>query len=241
MSSYEATMKRIRLAGGLLLGSILMTEACTERSTPTGMIEKSGVAFSADATGANISVVLDPVGDVVSKGNDYQDIVRAETAKQGRDFAFVMELAAAVPDNPLLPSGADVIDWVLGLDTDPAAFPVGYPFGKNEASDKEFFIEHRQYRAGFADPLDPTSSPGILIDRRPLLIGGQAIITPIQFSIEGAKITWVVDAALLGDPSTFQWGSATCRAQARDHGENGHTNVFCFDFAPDGSLATWPQ
>src|SRR3989454_589119 len=180
-------MKRIRLPVGLLLGSILVMVACTERNTPTGMTEKPGVGFSADATGGNISVVLDTAGDVVSKGNAYQDIVRAETAKQGRDFVFVMELAAAVPDNPPPPPGADVIDWVLGLDTDPAAFPMGYPFGKNEASDKEFFIEHRQYRAGVADPLDPTSSPGILIDRRPLLTGGQVVITPIQFSIEGAN------------------------------------------------------
>src|SRR2546425_8959690 len=115
----EKTMNTIATASSLVLGAALLA-GCTERSTPTGMTEKPGVGLSADATGANISVVLDPVGDVVSKGNDYQDIVRAETAKQGRDFAFVMELAAAVPDNPLLPSGADVIDWVLGLDTDPA-------------------------------------------------------------------------------------------------------------------------
>src|SRR3989454_367914 len=119
-------MKTIRRAVSLLLGAAFIA-GCNERNAPTGMTEKPGPAFSADATGTKTSVVLDPVGDVVKKGTDYQDIVRAEITTQGRNFVFVMELAAPVPDNPPVPSAADVIVWLFGLDTDPTAFQVGYP------------------------------------------------------------------------------------------------------------------
>src|SRR2546422_8306115 len=51
------------------------------------------------------------------------------------------------------------------LDTDPTASPAGYPFTKNTAVPFEFMIQYRVYRSGFTDPLDPTSSAGVLVDR----------------------------------------------------------------------------
>src|SRR2546422_9830031 len=80
------------------------------------------------------------------------------------------------------------------LDTDPTASPAGYPFTKNSAFPSEFMIQYRVYRSGFTDPLDPTSRAGVLVDRRPLLTGGQAIVTPIKVSIDGTQITYVDNA-----------------------------------------------
>ena len=121
---------------------------------------------------------------------------------------------------------------------------MGYPFTKNTANAFEFFIQHRVYRSGFVDPLDPASAADVLVDRRPLLKGGQATVTPIKVTIDGAQITFVVDAALLGDPSTFSWLSVTAVAKAGDDVKNAYNKHVPFDFAPDfnlgAPLATWP-
>jgi hypothetical protein len=216
--------------------SAMLGPGCSERNA-TGPL-------SADVVVGKTSVVTDAAGDADKAAQAYQDIVRAEVTKQGTSFVFVLTLAAPMPDNPPLPSWADVLAWEFWLDTDPSAFPVGYPFTKNTANPLEFEIQHRVYRSGFTDPLDPTRSSAVLVDRRPLLTGGQAILTPITFSIDGAKLTWVVDAALLGDPATFQWASGTAAAHARDDVKNGY-NITGFDSAPDvfqgAPFVTWPQ
>jgi len=225
----------------LSLGAMLIA-ACTERNDPTAL-HTMPPAF---ATAAPLtSVVTDSVGDQDKTGAAYLDIVRAEITKQGTNFVFVMTMAAPLPDNPELPSWADVMVWQPILDTDPTASPVGYPFTKNTAFPFEFFIQHRVYRPGFTDPLDPTSAADVLIDRRPLLTGGQALVTPIKVSIDGAQITFVVAAALLGDPSTFTWVEVSSAAKAGDDVKNAYNKHFPFDQAPDlnlgAPLATWPQ
>ena len=237
-------MKTIRTILSVVLSATL-GGGCNERNALTGPVVTTTGPLSADVAAGKTSVVLDPVGDADKTAQDYQDIVGATITKKGGTFVFVITLAAALPDNPTLPSWADVTDWGFGLDMDPSAFPVGYPFTKNNPQFQEFLLEHRVYRSGFSDPLDPTRSAGILIDRRPLLEGGQAIITPVQFSIDGARITWVVDAALLGDPATFRWAAFTAVSHAGDDVKNGYNNITGLDSAPDvfqgAPLATWPQ
>src|SRR6266581_4949580 len=175
---------------------------CSERNDQTGPL-------SAEFIAGQTSVVADAVGDADKTAQAYLDIVRAEITKQGTNFVFVMTLAAPVPDNPELPSWADVLVWQPILET------------------------------------DPTSAADVLIDRRPLLTGGQAIVTPIKVSIDGAQITFVVDAALLGDPSTFSWLVVTSAAKAGDDVKNAYNKHFPFDQAPEvnsgAPLATWPQ
>ncbi len=211
---------------------------CSERNDQTGPL-------SAEFIAGQTSVVADAVGDADKTAQAYLDIVRAEITKQGTNFVFVMTLAAPVPESPELPSWADVMVWQPILDTDPTASPVGYPFTKNTANPFEFFIQHRVYRSGFVDPLDPTGAADVLVDRRPLLTGGQATVTPIKVSVDGAQITFVVDAALLGDPSTFNWVGVTAAAKAGDDVKNAYNKHFPFDFAPDvnsgAPTAVWPQ
>ena len=235
-------MKPIRVAETLLLGAALMS-GCTERNAQTGPTVTATGPFSVDVAAGQTSVVLDATGDWVDiTGQDYQDEVRAEITKQGNTFVFVMTLAGAVGDDPTFPSWADALLWDFALDTRPTAFPVGYPFTKNTAASWELVIGHFVHASGFTDPLNPNSSPGILIDRRPLLTGGQAIVTPIQFTIDGAKMTWVVDAALLGNPSTFQWAAGTSAWQTSgDDVKNGYNQGRHFDLVPNAGLATWPQ
>ncbi len=227
----------------LLLGAMVIA-GCSEQNDPTAPRALPPASFAAVVSPLT-SVVTDPVGDLQNKGSDYQDIIRAEIAKQGTNFAFVLTLVAPVPDSPALPAGADVLVWQFLLDTDPTASPAGYPFTKNTAFPSEFMIQYRVYRSGFTDPLDPTSSPGVLVDRRPLLTGGQSILTPIKVSIDGTQISFVASAGLLGDPSNFRWVSCSCYAKAGDDAKNGYSNHFPFDLAPDvnlgAPLATWPQ
>ena len=214
---------------------------CTEQNTQTGPTNPATGPISADLAVGKTSVVLDATGDWVDlTGQDYQDEVRAEITRQGNTFVFVMTLAGAVQDNPPFPSWADALLWDFALDTRPTAFPVGYPFTKNTAAPWEFVIGHFVYPSGFTDPRVP--SPGVLMDRTPLLIGGEVKVTPIQFTIEGAKMTWVVDAALLGDPSTFQWAAGTSAWQTSgDDVKNGYNQGRHFDHVPDAGLATWPK
>ena len=59
-------------------------------------------------------------------------------------------------------------------------------------------------------------------------------------------MTWAVDVALLGDPSTFQWATGTSAWQTSgDDVKNGYNQGRHFDFAPNlnvgAPLATWPQ
>lgn len=235
-------MSALQEACNLLLGAMLIA-GCSERIDSMASPALPPASFA--TAPLQTSVVTDAVGDLENKGTSYQDMIRTEITKQGRDFVFVMTLAASVPDDPTLPSGADVLVWQFLLDTDPTASPAGYPFTKNTAFPSEFMVQYRVYRSGFIDPLDPTSSAGVLVDRRPLLTGGQAIVTPIKVSVDGTRITFVTNAGLLGDPSSFHWVSCTCAAKAGDDAKNGYSNHFFFDETPDfnlgAPLATWPQ
>ncbi len=230
-------MKTIRTLVTVVFTAALVA-ACSGRKSQERPTGTTGTA-SAEMAAGKSSVVFDAVGDATKQARGYQDIVRAEVRKEGASFVLVQQLAAPVPESPTVPSGVDVIDWVCGLDTDSTASPAGYPQG--DANPWEFFVELRRYRPGFTDPLDPTRSAGILIDRRPLLAGGQATITPIKFSIEGARITWVVDAALLGDPATFKWGCGTPWAKGGHDVKHGYSDIELFDRAPDVGHVTWPQ
>jgi len=57
-------------------------------------------------------------------------------------------------------------------------------------------------------------------------------------------ITFVADAALLGDPA-FNWVSVTAAAKAGDDVKNAYNKHFPFELARDVNLgaprATWPQ
>ena len=162
-------------------------------------------AFVSSAS-AQISTVLDPVGDILFRAPAFQDIVRGRMTKTASgNFEMHMEMAGPVSGNPpLLPPGRSEIWWGWVFDLDPTAFPQGYPFGLGgeAVGRRPEFIVYVSWNG--------TEFAGTAIDRRPLLTGGAAIITPVPFSINGTIAEAVLASTLIGDvPPSFRWGPLT--------------------------------
>jgi hypothetical protein len=232
-------MNPISKRAGLLLGAAFFT-GC-ERNAPTALRDHPTAAF--DAAAALTAIVTDPVGDVKAQAPAWLDITSASITRQGGRFVFSWVLAAPIPADPALdrdvPSHSDHICVGDGLDSDPTTAPIGYPFGKNEANYAELYV------AAYWTPTGSfgqgTGFNGLLLDRRPLLTGGQTIVAPVQVSIQGERVSIIVDAATLGDPASFAWVAFTEIAKQSDPNDA----AWFPDLAPDLNLgapfATWPQ
>ena len=79
---------------------------------------------------------------------------------------------------------------------------------------------------------DGTAFAGTAIDRRPLLTGGEAIVTPVPFSINGTMVEAVLASTLIGDvPPSFTWAPNTrawsgAIGSSGEHGIDGAETVF---------------
>ena len=168
-----------------------------------GVVAMSNAApATADETDSVVSTVDDPVGDALFKAPAFQDVVFVEVTKTAAgDFELLMEMAGPVPVNPPLPPpGLSEIWWLWVFDLDPTTFPAGYPFLKAK-SPAEFNVHVSWDGAEFT---------GAAIDRRPLLTGGVAIITPVTFSIDGTIVQADLPYALIGAvPTSFSWFAGT--------------------------------
>jgi len=185
-------------------------------------------------TAAGLSALVstaDPAGDAsASQGNGltgeaYQDIVSAAVDEGGGSFVFTMDVAASVPASPVLPGGITVQEWSWNLNTSPA-LPRGFPFPPGSAAPPEFIVMVLWNGSAFS---------GTLIDRRPLLSGGEAVSTSIPFEVDGATISTVLSASLLGNPSAFAWV-----ARANNWPHFGSNSLQTLDRAPDFEPAFWP-
>jgi hypothetical protein len=159
------------------------------------------------------SVVHDPTGDVGSSP-PYLDIVHAQvTEQQGKGaLFFMMRLAGPIPEEP---SELDLI-WPFHLDTNPTTvnFPGG-PFN----SYTDYVVRVRWLNGAFV---------GQVVNRTPLLTGGNPIVTSVPFSIDGRTVKVFAQLDMLGSPSSFGWNAASRLGQAGPYVE----------FAPDGGLVT---
>ena len=182
------------------------------------------------------SVLEDPEGDMALPEElspvarqAYQDIVRAEISKKDGTFVFTMEVAGRIPETPeLAPPGVALLEWRWALNVNPDTFPAGFPFAPGAHAPAEYQVQILW---------DGTNFIGQLIDRTPLLTGGQAIVTPLSFRIKGAEFKTSVNAAMVGDPSSFLWLVFTV-----DWPTPLGTNSFLtVDFAPNGGPITWPS
>jgi len=90
---------------------------------------------------------------------------------------------------------------------------MGFPFDPATVAPPEFVV--RVVWNG-------TSFSGVVIDRRPLLAGAEAVVVPVPFERSGSVLATVVSASLLGDPTSLQWISATQLYMAHDG-----TSGFC--------------
>jgi len=158
---------------------------------------------SLPASAATTTRVTDPAGDARFGAPGFMDIVGAAATKSGQTFRFQMNVAAPIPAAPPpTPPGSNQIQWDWPLNTDPTTFPAGNPFpgAPGQAAPAEFIV-HVVW--------DGSSFSAFLTDRRPLLSGGEAVITPLAFTISGTAVTVDVGASLLGQPSSFTWGAVT--------------------------------
>ncbi len=182
------------------------------------------------------STVADPVGDLSTSYScaplgcpPYQDIVRGEIAKRGGMFLLGMTVAAEIPVSPPLQPAVKQIVWDWPLNTDLETFPAGFPFVPAVSYPAEFIVEV---------VWDGTLFTAHVIDRRPLLAGGQAVVTPVPFKIKGADITVVVDESLIADPSSFRWHVFTLLWTT----ESGTNSAVLVDTAPEEPPGpTWPS
>jgi hypothetical protein len=166
--------------------------------------------------------VSDPIGDTIFKDVPaFQDFVRGQLTKTARgDFKFLMEMAGPVPVNPPLPPrGAREIWWFWIFDLDPTALPDGYPWQNAVGRPPEFIV----YVSW-----DGTKFAGNAIDRRPLLTGGEAIITPVPFSINGTIVEAVLASDVIGPvPASFGWGPFTSDWSGRVGSEGFNFADYC--------------
>ena len=213
------------------IGSVLVVgiAGCGSGEVVTGPERADGV-IAVPTVSALVSTT-DAQGDAsASNGNGlsgeaYQDIVSAGVDAEGGTFAFVMDVAASVPPAPVLPGGIKVQEWDWNINTSPE-LPRGFPFSSGSAAPPEFIV---------MVVWDGTAFTGVLIDRRPLLIGGNAVSTPIQSDIDGTTISATVSANQLGDPSSFAW-----IARANNWPHLGSNSIQTLDRAPDLAPAFWP-
>ena len=181
--------------------------------------------------------VSDPEGDTADMSAStitpaYMDMVGASISKTGPVFEFSMTLAAPIPNQPALPPQVKEIRWIWTPDTDPTTFPAGYPrpAGPGQAAPPEFVVivawDGSQFRP-------------YLVDRRPLLTGGEAIFTPISFTRTGTRLTASVDAASLGDPPSFGVRMFTVFWKTSSQAAVGFAVA---DVLPDGNppFVDWP-
>lgn len=197
----------------------------------------SVASSAADST----SVVYDVSGDAAVTGQGtavapYQDITAVSVTSIDGKFVFVMDLAAALPSRPPMPHGAKLIEWSFRLNTDLGTCPSGYPYANGATLASPEATHCAEYLVFIVS--DGSGFTGMLIDRTPALTGGNAVVTPIPFSIVGAEITAWVNAAAVKNPASFRWTTRT-ETWFSELGSMGYVIV---DAAPDeGFFATWPS
>jgi hypothetical protein len=173
-------------------------------SLPTWVGGASAVLPSAAAlrVATQTITVLDPVGDANYNAPAFLDAVLVQMTKTpGGDFELLMAMAGPVPAAPPMPPPAQTqLTWVWHFDLDPTTFPQGYPYHQAEGP-AEFSVRVRW---------DGTAFTGEGVDRRPLLTGGEAVITPVIFSISGTIVQADLPYTLIGDvPASFRWFAGT--------------------------------
>jgi hypothetical protein len=116
--------------------------------------------------------------------------------------------------------------WAWGMDTDPNTAPLGYPAPPLQPIPVEI---------GLRVKWDGTAFSGEMVDRRPLLTGGNVIVTQVPFSITSNHVSLSLRASDVGDPTSFLWDATTILRSGPDV-ESGWLNADGLDpfFSP------WP-
>jgi hypothetical protein len=166
----------------------------------TGNSQALSIRSGAD-TESSTCAITDSVADASTRDQafevaPYQDIVEASITRLDSRFVLEMGVAAPIPGSPALGRGVHLLDWTFRFDTDPSTTPRGFPWSPGD------HIHGAEYLVIIL--WDGTRFNGTLVDRTPLLAGQEAVVTPIDFHIDGSEIIAFVDAAGMGDPSSVR-------------------------------------
>ena len=146
----------------------------------------------------------DPVGDSTPATTGYLDTAAYgvswsdQGSSAGGRFSFVFEVAEPIPGAFEVPMKFDAVQYSFCLDTDPSSDPRGYPFASNDPVWCDYILTAVS---------EGSEWTGTLIDRQPLVGGGEAKTPTVSFSIDDSRTrgSFFVPGASLGDPESFEW------------------------------------
>ena len=92
-----------------------------------------------------------------------------------------------------------------------------------------------EHRGAPAITWDGASFAGVLVDRTPLLAGGEVIIAPLPFVITSNQVSMSVRASAIGDPDSFMFDPVTIVWSSEQESLSAH---FTDDFDP--FFNPWP-
>lgn len=162
--------------------------------------------------------VEDAIGDTSNapglgyEGEPYQDIVRSGVERSIGAITFSMEVSAAIPSAPRMKNPNGLLLWMWGMNTG-SAFPLGYPLAPGNSGLLEFWV-HLAWNG--------SSFYAQVIDRRPTVHGGQAVVTAVPFVLDGRILKVIAPTSLFDDPIQFRWGSTTWFWSAQLGNSAGH-------------------
>ena len=148
------------------------------------------MSFAALTARAQTAAVIDPQGDAFySEGHEapaFLDILAASITISDM-LTLTVDVAGSLDALPNPPGSHGVFDWHFALNTDDSTDPPGLPLPPGRTAPAEFYV---------GAVWDGTAFSGLLIDRRPALMGQPALPYSIPVSVSASRITLTVPAAL---------------------------------------------
>jgi hypothetical protein len=167
---FKGATPLIRIVGSLLCALLVSLAALTAR--------------------AQTATVIDPQGDALySNGHEapaFLDILDASFTISDT-LTLTVDVAGPFDALPNPPGSGGVFFWNFALNTDDSTDPPGFPESPGNTGTAEFAV-YAQW--------DGTAFGGVLVDRRPALTGGSALMYSIPVSVSASRITLTVPAAL---------------------------------------------
>jgi hypothetical protein len=164
----------------------------------------------------------------------YLDIIQASISFVNGTFRFEVQMNAQVPANPS-PDFAVIpnhLGTLFGIETDPATAAFIKFKGQPDVYHANFVVGALY---SFAD-----SGLGLGLGWNAFVINqSTGSIVTIPFQIRGDTVAFQVSAALLGNPTSFQWAAITECDPVQAPDEHNTTRLV-EDFVPDHGTVAWP-
>jgi hypothetical protein len=162
------------------------------------------VSFAASPARAQTATVISPQGDAFySNGHRapaFLDILIASITISNT-LTLTVDVAGPLDALPNPPGSGGIFFWNFPLNTDNSTDPPGFPEAPGKTGAAEFAV-YAQW--------DGTAFSAVLVDRRPALTGGSALLYPIPVSVSGSRIILTVPAALAAQVQPLPGATWNC-------------------------------